>query len=293
MQSFLFTLAILCAQQAQAVTPVPLPSLALPPELDRVLRDYERAWKAREAAALAALFAENGFVMSNGSPPVSGRAAIREAYANSGGPLALRAFAWATEGKIGYIIGGFGGDAARTDSGKFILALERAADGRWLIAADMDNSNRRPQAPGRASSPDAGRSVPLAGDASKAAEVWKAFEAWLTAYSNRDLAGVMAIFDDGVRFFYQGVKDQGYAELKASYVRDFETRTAGTRWVPSVEEVYADGPLATVRAVWTLEVRGSDGKTVVKGRNRSMDVFRLGGDGRWRIFRSMNYPEKG
>jgi ketosteroid isomerase-like protein len=143
MQPLLFGLAILLAQQAPPVTPAPLPSVVLPPELDRVLRDYERVWRAKDPAALAALFAEDGFVMSNGNPPVRGRAAIREAYANSGGPLALRALAWATEGKVGYIIGGFGGDAARPDSGKFILALKRGDDGRWLIAADMDNSNRR------------------------------------------------------------------------------------------------------------------------------------------------------
>jgi ketosteroid isomerase-like protein len=143
MQSFLFALAILFARQAPAVTPTPLPSVALPPELDRVLRDYERAWRARDAAALAALFSEDAFVMGNQSPPVRGRAAIRARYANSGGPLALRALAWATEGKIGYIIGGFGGEVGGPDSGKFILALKRGDDGRWLIAADMDNSNRR------------------------------------------------------------------------------------------------------------------------------------------------------
>jgi hypothetical protein len=33
------------------------------------------------------------------------------------------------------------------DSGKFVLALRGGEDGRWLIAADMDNSNRRPSAP--------------------------------------------------------------------------------------------------------------------------------------------------
>jgi len=120
-----------------------LPSIALPPELDRVLRDYERAWKGHDAAALAKLFAEDGFVMSNGSPPVRGREAIRTAYANSGGPLALRALAYATEGDVGYIIGGFGRQEGSPDTGKFVLALRRAADGRWLIAADMDNSNRR------------------------------------------------------------------------------------------------------------------------------------------------------
>ena len=132
---------------APTAAPAALPSVALPPELDRVLRDYERAWRGKDPAALAALFAEDGFVMSDGAPPVRGRAAIRAKYANSGGPLALRALAWATEGKVGYIIGAFGSDAASPDSGKFILALERAGDGRWQIAADMDNSSRRPQPP--------------------------------------------------------------------------------------------------------------------------------------------------
>lgn len=121
-----------------------LPSVDLPPELDRVLRDYERAWQAKDEDALAALFAEDGFVMSNTRPPVRGREAIRNEYRDAGGALALRALAYGTEGSIGWIIGAFGRDAS-ADSGKFILALRRAGDGRWLIAADIDNSNRPPQ----------------------------------------------------------------------------------------------------------------------------------------------------
>jgi ketosteroid isomerase-like protein len=147
MRSILFALAFLSAQQppsaAPTATPATLPSVTLPPELDRVLRDYERAWRGKDPGTLAAFFAEDGFVMSDGAPPVRGRAAIRAKYANSGGPLALRALAWATEGKIGYIIGAFGGEVGGPDSGKFILALKRGDDDRWLIAADMDNSNRR------------------------------------------------------------------------------------------------------------------------------------------------------
>ncbi|HEY6067041.1 MAG TPA: nuclear transport factor 2 family protein [Thermoanaerobaculia bacterium] len=274
----------------------PLPSVELPPELDRVLRDYERAWAARNAEALSRLFAEDGFVMSEGKPPVRGRDAIRAAYAGSGGPLVLRALGWATDGASGYIVGGFGREAGRPDTGKFVLALKRGSDGRWLIAADMDNSNRRPQSqptppPVAATAP--GGAVPLSGDVAKAREVWRAFDTWLTAYSKGDLEGVMAIFDEGVRFSYQGVKDQGYADLKASYVRDFQDRKPGTSWVPAVEEIYADGRLAIVRAIWKLEVKGADGKTETKGRNRSIDVLRFGDDGRWRILRSTNYPEKG
>jgi len=120
----------------------PLPSVELPPTLDRVLRDYERAWQARDPMALATLFADDGFVLSNERPPVRGRAAIRGAYKDGGGPLSLRALAYATEGPVGYIIGAYGPRAGAKDTGKFVLALRRGPEGRWLIAADMDNSSR-------------------------------------------------------------------------------------------------------------------------------------------------------
>jgi ketosteroid isomerase-like protein len=128
-------------------SPEPLPSIALPSEIERVLRDYERGWQGRDTKALAELFAEDGFVMSNGKPPVRGRAAIEAAYDGSGGPLSLRALAYAVEGNVGYIIGGYGPERGKPDTGKFVLALRRGKDGRWMIAADMDNSNRRSSAP--------------------------------------------------------------------------------------------------------------------------------------------------
>ncbi|MFI4943430.1 MAG: hypothetical protein ACHP85_09210, partial [Burkholderiales bacterium] len=47
-------------------------SVTLPPALARVLRDYESAWQKKDARALAALFAEDGFVLAGGTPPVRG-----------------------------------------------------------------------------------------------------------------------------------------------------------------------------------------------------------------------------
>ena len=128
------------AVDAQTSRP-PLPSFELPDALDRVLRDYERGWRARDAAALAALFTEDGFVLQNGKPPVRGREAIREAYANSGGPLFLRALAYSADGVTGYIIGAYRAEERGPDAGKFILALRQMPGGRWMIAADMDNGN--------------------------------------------------------------------------------------------------------------------------------------------------------
>ena len=132
------------AQAPEAAVP---PSIELPPELARVLRDYEAAWGGRDAAALAQLFAEDGYVMANGRPPVKGRPAIEQHYTGSGGPLFLRAFTYAAEGSVGYILGGYTDERGKADVGKFTLTLRKAADGRWLIVSDMDSPNRRPSRP--------------------------------------------------------------------------------------------------------------------------------------------------
>jgi hypothetical protein len=65
---------------------------------------------------------------------------------------------------------------------------------------------------------------------------------------------------------------------------DLKARAPGTRWVPHVEEVHAEGSMAFVRSTWELEVAGQ-----VKQRNRSLDVLHRR-DGRWLIFRSINFP---
>jgi ketosteroid isomerase-like protein len=110
-----------------------------------VLTDYEVAWQAKDATALSKLFTEDGFVLSSGAPPVRGRAAIEAHYQGRGGPLSLRALAFATEGAIGYIIGAYATKKDEPDMGKFTLTLRREDDGRWLIVSDMDNGNSRPE----------------------------------------------------------------------------------------------------------------------------------------------------
>lgn len=120
------------------------PSVELPADLARVLRDYEQAWGGKDAPALARLFAEDGYVLPNGGAPVRGRAAIERHYTGSGGPLFLRAFAYAAEGPVGYILGGYSGQRqGGPDDGKFTLTLRKGAEGRWLIVSDMDSPNRR------------------------------------------------------------------------------------------------------------------------------------------------------
>ena len=137
-----FALAMLFCAAALVASPTAdqQPSVKLPPELDRVLRDYERYWSTRDPAALAKIFTEDGFVLSPGNPMIRGRAAIEAFYRGPGGPLTLRAVAFVSEGTVGYIIGAYAVNPGDPDIGKFTLTLRREA-GRWLIVSDMDNGN--------------------------------------------------------------------------------------------------------------------------------------------------------
>lgn len=141
---FVFALVLIPATgRASAQTPNPQPSITLPADLDVVLRNYERQWAARSAEGLADLFTADGFVLQPGKPPVRGRGAIIEAYRGSGGPLALRALAYAVSDTVGYIVGAYAGRAGDPDAGKFILLVRRERGKPWKIAADMDNPNQR------------------------------------------------------------------------------------------------------------------------------------------------------
>lgn len=141
------------AGAAQAPAAAPLASVELPEELARVLRDYEAAWRAGRPSELAKLFTPAGMALPNGQPPRRGAAEIAAGYSDGAGmPLALRALSYRISGDLAYVVGGYAPQPGRPDMGKFVLALERGADGRWLIAADIDNLNALPRrAPASAS----------------------------------------------------------------------------------------------------------------------------------------------
>ena len=122
-------------------------------------------------------------------------------------------------------------------------------------------------------------------------ELLSVFHTWTAAYDKGDLDGTMRIFAPEVLFAFQGGKDQTYDDLRQGYVQDFATRTAGTTWVPQIEEVYVEGSVGFVRSIWELKVKAETGETQTKVRNRSVDILSKR-SGTWRIIRSFNYPEK-
>ena len=117
----------------------------LPPEFERVLRDYESAWTSKDADKLASLFTEDGIVLPDGKQPVHGRSNIQTHYRGAGGPLYLKHIAWARENSIGYIIGEYAHLPNVPPAGKFTLTLKRdlANPDHWLIMSDMDSNNQR------------------------------------------------------------------------------------------------------------------------------------------------------
>ncbi|MGQ0539380.1 MAG: YybH family protein [Gemmatimonadaceae bacterium] len=148
MRTFVLAVAIVLAVPAAAcgqanTDTAPLPSVTLPAALDRVLRDYERAWRASDANGLAELFADGRVVMTNSGQAVRGRAAVRQMYSSGGGPLLLRAMSYAVDDTVAHIIGGYALRPGERDAGTFVLALVRSPGGKWLISADMDRARRR------------------------------------------------------------------------------------------------------------------------------------------------------
>ncbi|HSJ09968.1 MAG TPA: ester cyclase [Longimicrobiales bacterium] len=137
------------AQSRDGAQPASPGVVTLPPDLERVLRDYETAWHARDAARLASLFDENGMVMSPMGPLVRGRAAIEHALTGRGGPLTLRPISYAAQDTVAFIVGVFG-SMMPEPTGRFVLSLRRSSRAEpWLIVADIDNSHM-PVHPGAA-----------------------------------------------------------------------------------------------------------------------------------------------
>jgi ketosteroid isomerase-like protein len=111
---------------------------------------------------------------------------------------------------------------------------------------------------------------------------------WLAAYRGRDLDGTMAIFDTTVRFQFQGMPDQGWADLRKRYQREFAAKPP-VEWQPVWEQVMVSGNLATAFSTWS-EIAASNPKP--RAVTRTVDILRRGKDCRWRIVRSVNYPMK-
>jgi uncharacterized protein (TIGR02246 family) len=122
---------------------------------EQAIRDTNTRWLdlivKKDAAAVAALYTENGAFMAPNAPIATGRAAIQAAWqgmfempevaltfepdeivVSSSGDMAY------DRGTYKFSAAGEGGPM--TDEGKYVVVW-RKVDGQWLVAADIFNSN--------------------------------------------------------------------------------------------------------------------------------------------------------
>ena len=118
--------------------------------------NWEKAYAAGDAKALAALYAEDAILFPPGVPPVNGRAAIQEFFtkdvAAAKGAGAVFALNPKTDvgvsGNMGWESGTYKVTVkgAVVETGKF-LAVSRKKDGKWLYIRDTWNADASPASP--------------------------------------------------------------------------------------------------------------------------------------------------
>ena len=109
-------------------------------EVDDVLRRYEQAYNAKDAAALARVYTEDGVFASASGPVVRGRAELEKFWSRAmGGPLTLVLEEFETRSGSGWASGTWALAAAGTSpaaNGRFAVGLRREKDGVWRMSFD-------------------------------------------------------------------------------------------------------------------------------------------------------------
>lgn len=128
---------------------------------EQAIRDRSMAWlqaaKAKDHAAEAAFFADDGMMFRENDPPQTGPAAVQQAFAAEAAEDPNGTVEWTTDavhvaasGDLGYELGTYtsnstGPNGPVTDTGKFVTVWKKV-NGEWKVAADMSLSTV-PEAP--------------------------------------------------------------------------------------------------------------------------------------------------
>jgi uncharacterized protein (TIGR02246 family) len=131
---------------------LPLPALAqagatdLQGQIAKMDQAWQAAYNAGDAAALAALYAEDAKVMAPGSAVVSGRAAIQALFTKDiarGSKNALTTVEVFGGGDYAIAVGGFvetGADGSHKDHGSYVTVYKKVGND-WKIYRDTWNSS--------------------------------------------------------------------------------------------------------------------------------------------------------
>lgn len=123
------------------------------------LMRLDREWSAsvRDADRFLSYFAPDASIYVTGMPVVTGTAAIRQMYTEmSSGPGFALSFEpskaeVAASGDIGYTTGTYNSAMAGVkETGKYVTAWKKQADGQWKVTEDIFNADAAPAAGGSA-----------------------------------------------------------------------------------------------------------------------------------------------
>jgi uncharacterized protein (TIGR02246 family) len=151
-----FVPAIVLAAACSGSPEVPTAGDTAP--IDDVRNRYIAGYNAGDAAAVAALFAEDAISMPDHHATLEGRAAIesylRDLFMQYSASTTITPGETEVIGDIAHEHGSFtvtltpkAGGTAMTETGKYLVILKKGSDGTWLLHHDIDNSNVPPPAP--------------------------------------------------------------------------------------------------------------------------------------------------
>jgi uncharacterized protein (TIGR02246 family) len=155
-------LSVVLAAACQQAPPEQKAAAPADPAPINALRDqFTAAYNSADAAALANLYTEDAIVMPPHQPAVEGKAAIQgwfqTFFSQNTAKLAIIAQetqminGWAYDrGTFAITITPKAGGGPIEDAGKYLVILQRQADGAWKVHRDIDNSNNPLPAPPRA-----------------------------------------------------------------------------------------------------------------------------------------------
>jgi len=113
---------------------------------DEIRQKWMAAGNAKDAAAIAALYAEDAMVMPPNAAAVKGRAAIQTFWKGMvdelGSKVTLGRIGGWQSGDTGYETGTYAAMMGGVnDTGKYLITFKKGADGKWLITTDIFNSD--------------------------------------------------------------------------------------------------------------------------------------------------------
>jgi ketosteroid isomerase-like protein len=110
-----------------------------------------QAFKTKDHAAMLANYAPDAVILPPGGPSVTGREAMDAFFKEMSAMMNDFNFAMTkfdVSGDLAYEVGKYNGVfGSVSDTGKYMTVWKRQADGKWMIVADIFNTDLAPQTP--------------------------------------------------------------------------------------------------------------------------------------------------